>query len=55
MRLVGNASDAVTLANNIKIFIEERNLYSVYGSNGREYFREHFTKEIHINNISKKY
>ena len=48
--LVGKASDAGTLAKNMEKFILHQEQYAMCGINGRLYFKQHFTKEIYINN-----
>lgn len=48
------ASDDIALAEAMREFIINRKCYLNCGSNGREYFKKHFTKEIFMDNLEKK-
>jgi len=46
-----NASDSFALAKAIRDFIENPNKYKECGKNGREYFKQHFTKDIFMKEL----
>lgn len=46
-----DSGDYVALANAMKEFINNQDKYSDCGINGKNYFINNFTKEIHINNL----
>lgn len=48
-----NASDSVALAEAMKDFIQNPHKYKDCGENGREYFKQHFTKDIYMKKLEK--
>jgi glycosyltransferase involved in cell wall biosynthesis len=48
-----NASDSIALAKVMENFVKNPTLYKNCGENGREYFRNHFTKQKFTKNLEK--
>ena len=46
-----SAGDIDGLARIMKDFIENKNKYSICGQKGREYFKQNFTKELHLEKL----